>query len=34
MSDRIVIMHEGRVKGILDRADFTQERILEMASGS
>ncbi|MGA2477497.1 MAG: sugar ABC transporter ATP-binding protein [Spirochaetia bacterium] len=34
MSDRIVVMHEGRVKGVLEHGDFTQERILEMASGS
>jgi ribose transport system ATP-binding protein len=34
MSDRIVVMHEGRVNGILDRADYSQERILEIASGA
>jgi ribose transport system ATP-binding protein len=33
MSDRIVVMHEGRVAGILDRAEATQERIMAYASG-
>jgi inositol transport system ATP-binding protein len=33
MSDRIVVMHEGRVQGELDRADATQERIMQLATG-
>jgi ABC-type sugar transport system ATPase subunit len=33
MSDRIVVMCEGRVAGILDRAEATQERIMAYASG-
>jgi ABC-type sugar transport system ATPase subunit len=33
MSDRIVVMCEGRVTGILDRAEATQERIMAYASG-
>jgi ribose transport system ATP-binding protein len=33
MSDRILVMHEGRVAGILDRAEATQERIMALASG-
>ncbi len=33
MSDRIVVMCEGRVAGILDRAEATQERIMALASG-
>ncbi|MBN1679681.1 MAG: sugar ABC transporter ATP-binding protein [Anaerolineae bacterium] len=33
MSDRIVVMHEGRVAAILDQADATQERIMAYASG-
>jgi ABC-type sugar transport system ATPase subunit len=33
MSDRIVVMHEGRVAGILSREDATQERIMTYASG-
>jgi rhamnose transport system ATP-binding protein len=33
MSDRIAVMHEGRVVGVLNRAEATQERILELALG-
>lgn len=33
MSDRIVVMHEGRVKGELKREEATQERIMQMAIG-
>lgn len=33
MSDRIVIMHNGTITGILDRAAATQERILRLALG-
>ncbi len=33
MSDRIMVMHEGRKVGELARADATQERILHMATG-
>ncbi|MEL7673861.1 MAG: sugar ABC transporter ATP-binding protein [Chloroflexota bacterium] len=33
MSDRIVVMHEGRIAGILDRDEATQERIMAYASG-
>jgi inositol transport system ATP-binding protein len=31
MSDRIVVMHEGRIKGILDRDEATQEKIMQVA---
>ena len=31
MSDRIVVMHEGRMKGILPRAEATQESIMSLA---
>jgi len=31
MSDRIVVMHEGRVKGSFDRRGVTQEEIMQMA---
>lgn len=31
MSDRIVVMHEGRKKGELSRAEANQERIMELA---
>jgi ABC-type sugar transport system ATPase subunit len=34
MSDRILVMHEGRVAGILDRAEATQEKIMALASGT
>lgn len=33
MSDRIIVLHEGRKTGELDREEFDQKRILEMASG-
>lgn len=33
MSDRIVVMHEGKVTGILDAADATQEKLLRYAAG-
>ena len=32
MADRIVVMHEGRMTGVIDRKDFTQELIMEMAT--
>lgn len=32
MADRILVMSEGRQTGILERRDFSQERILELAS--
>jgi inositol transport system ATP-binding protein len=32
MSDRIMIMHEGRVTGFLDRAEATQVKIMELAA--
>ncbi|MCS6844155.1 MAG: sugar ABC transporter ATP-binding protein [Caldilineales bacterium] len=34
MSDRILVMHEGRVAGILDRAEATQEKVMALASGA
>ena len=33
MSDRIVVLHEGRVSGELRKEEFDQQRILEYASG-
>jgi len=33
MSDRILVMHEGHVAAILDRAEATQEKIMAYASG-
>jgi len=32
MCDRVLVMHEGRQTGILDRCDATQERIMEFAT--
>jgi ABC-type sugar transport system ATPase subunit len=32
MSDRIMVVHEGRVTGILDRNDADQVRVMELAS--
>ena len=34
MSDRILVMHEGRLAGQMDRKDATQERIMQFASGT
>ena len=31
MSDRIAVMHSGAVAGVLDRAEATQEKVLELA---
>jgi ABC-type sugar transport system ATPase subunit len=33
ISDRIVVMHEGRVVGELSRSDATEERVMAMAAG-
>jgi rhamnose transport system ATP-binding protein len=33
MSDRIAVMHSGKIAGTLDRASATQEKILELALG-
>ncbi|NLM73438.1 MAG: ATP-binding cassette domain-containing protein [Clostridiaceae bacterium] len=33
MSDRIMVMHEGRVTGIIDRETATQEKIMSLAVG-
>ncbi len=33
MSERIVVLHEGEKMGELDKPDFTQNRIMELASG-
>ena len=33
MSDRVVVMHEGRMAGILPREQANQENILTLASG-
>ena len=34
MSDRIMVMHEGEVMGIIDRSEYvTPEQLMELASG-
>jgi len=33
MSDRVIIMHEGHLTGILDRSEATQELVLKYATG-
>ena len=33
MSDRIIVMHDGQIGGIVQRADATQEKIMELATG-
>lgn len=32
MSDRVVVMQEGRINGILDRSEATQESIMHLAT--
>ena len=32
-SDRIAVMHEGRITGVVDRADATEEKIMTLAVG-
>jgi ribose transport system ATP-binding protein len=32
-SDRIAVMHEGRIAGYLDREQFSQENVLLLAVG-
>jgi ribose transport system ATP-binding protein len=33
MSDRVLVMHEGRLAGELPRAEATQERVMHLATG-
>ena len=33
MSDRVVVIHEGSVAGILARENLTQEKIISLATG-
>ncbi len=33
MSDRMIVLHEGRISGELKKEDFNQQKILELASG-
>lgn len=34
VSDRIVVMHEGAISGFLDRQEFSEQRILQLAVGA
>jgi ribose transport system ATP-binding protein len=34
ISDRIAVMHEGRITGILDRAQFSEEAVMRLATGA
>jgi len=34
ISDRIAVMHEGRLTGILDRAQFSEEAVMHLATGT
>lgn len=33
MSDRILVIHEGRVAGVVEHKDATQTRIMTLATG-
>ncbi len=33
MSDRILVLHEGKISGELSKEEFSQDRVLELASG-
>jgi ABC-type sugar transport system ATPase subunit len=33
MSDRVLVMHEGRVAGVFDRGEATQEKVMFAATG-
>jgi ribose transport system ATP-binding protein len=34
VSDRIAVMHEGRISGILNRADFSEKAVMQLAVGT
>ena len=34
ISDRIAVMHEGRLTGILDRSQFSEEAVMRLATGT
>jgi len=34
ISDRIAVMHEGRLTGILPRAQFSEEAVMRLAIGT
>ena len=33
VSDRIAVMHEGRISGFLERAEFSEDNVLRLAVG-
>jgi ribose transport system ATP-binding protein len=33
LSDRVAVMHEGRMAGVLEHADCTEQRIMTLAVG-
>jgi ribose transport system ATP-binding protein len=33
VSDRIAVMHEGRISGLLERHEFSEDRVLQLAVG-
>jgi len=33
MSDRIMVVHEGKVTGIIDAAEADQEKVMTLATG-
>ena len=33
VSDRVAVMHEGEITGVLDRADCNEENIMQLAVG-
>jgi ribose transport system ATP-binding protein len=33
VSDRIAVMHEGRISGFLERPDFSEHNVLTLAVG-
>lgn len=33
VSDRVAVMHEGRITGLLERADCAEERVMRLAVG-
>jgi len=34
ISDRIAIMHEGKITGVLEREQFSEEAVMAFATGS
>lgn len=33
MSSRVIVMYEGRISGILEKEDLTEERIMQLGMG-